>query len=126
MKKELTCIVCPNGCSLEAAYEQADGKVAVLSVCGNTCPRGEAYARSELTDPVRTLASSVLVEGGELPLVSVRTSRPIPKDRIMDVMRVIRELRVKAPVEAGYVLAGDVLGLGTDIVATKNVRACGN
>ena len=42
-KRELTCIVCPMGCSLEVTLE--DGKV--LSVKGNGCPRGEAYGKNE-------------------------------------------------------------------------------
>ena len=77
MLREMTCIVCPNGCDLEIQVE--DGKV--LSVKGALCRRGEAYAEQEITDPRRNIATSVLVDGGELPLASVRLTAPIPKAR---------------------------------------------
>ena len=67
MKKQFTCIVCPNGCEIEAEVENGQ----VISVTGHTCPRGEQYVRQELTAPRRTIASSVLVKGGELPVTSV-------------------------------------------------------
>ena len=73
MNKEMTCIVCPNGCTLKLDYEIREGKPVLAKVTGNLCPRGLEYARQELLAPKRTIASSVLVEGGELPLVSVRT-----------------------------------------------------
>ena len=120
MNKELTCIVCPNGCDLHIAYEKS--AIEVLSVEGALCKRGETYARQELIAPKRSIASSVLVEGGELPLVSVRTKGVIPKNMIFPVMKEIRKTVVKAPVEEGSVLIPDVLGLGIDVIATKRVE----
>ena len=76
----------------------------------------------ELIAPKRSIASSVLVEGGELPLVSVRTKGVIPKNMIFPVMKEIRKTVVKAPVEEGSVLIPDVLGLGIDVIATKRVE----
>ena len=61
MKKQFTCIVCPNGCEIEAEVENGQ----VISVTGHTCPRGEQYVRQELTAPRRTIASSVLVNVGD-------------------------------------------------------------
>lgn len=87
MNKELTCIVCPNGCDLHIAYEKSAETIEVLSVEGALCKRGETYARQELIAPKRSIASSVLVEGGELPLVSVRTKGVIPKNMIFPVMK---------------------------------------
>ena len=55
MKKQFTCIVCPNGCEIEAEVENGQ----VISVTGHTCPRGEQYVRQELTAPRRTIASIV-------------------------------------------------------------------
>ena len=91
MNKELTCIVCPNGCDLHIAYEKSAETIEVLSVEGALCKRGETYARQELIAPKRSIASSVLVEGGELPLVSVRTKGVIPKNMIFPVMKEIRK-----------------------------------
>lgn len=117
MKRTFTCIVCPNGCEMEAEYEGT----TVLSVSGNLCPKGKAYATQELVDPQRTIATSVRVLGGELPLVSVRLTRAIPKDRIFDVMREINRQELFAPVGIGDVVIHDVLGLGSDVIATKNI-----
>lgn len=122
MNKEMTCIVCPNGCTLQLDYEIREGKPVLEKVTGNLCPRGEEYARQELLVPKRTIASSVLVEGGELPLVSVRTRGAIPKEQIFPVMEEIRKCQVKAPVRAGTVLIPNVLGLGADVIATKTVE----
>jgi Uncharacterized protein with conserved CXXC pairs len=117
MNKVFTCIVCPNGCDIEAEMHGMD----IAAVEGALCPRGREYVEQEVRDPRRTIASSVLVEGGETPLVSVRLSAAIPKARIFEVMEKIRGLRVAAPVALGDVLLPDVLGLGCDIVATGNV-----
>ena len=75
MKKEFTCIVCPNGCTISAKYGE---NLENIRLEGAMCKRGEAYVRQELTDPRRTIASSVLVTGGESDLVSVRLTAPIP------------------------------------------------
>ena len=121
MNKELTCIVCPNGCDLHIAYEKAQKPLRSFPLRGRYVS-GETYARQELIAPKRSIASSVLVEGGELPLVSVRTKGVIPKNMIFPVMKEIRKTVVKAPVEEGSVLIPDVLGLGIDVIATKRVE----
>ena len=81
MTRSFTCIICPNGCEITAEYEGD----TVYAVQGAACPKGDAYVRQELTDPQRNIATSVLVEGGELPLASVRLSHPIPKKEIFRV-----------------------------------------
>ena len=119
MKRCFPCIVCPNGCELEV--ETRDG--AAVAVRGATCKRGEEYALRELTDPRRTIASSVRVLGGELPLASVRLDAPIPKKEILRVMDEIARVTLTAPVMIGDIAIADVLGLGVNVVATKNVAA---
>ena len=127
MNRMLTCILCPNGCELQVAYEavtEADGageSVKLLSVTGNKCPRGMEYAKQEIINPMRNIASSVTLVGGMMPLVSVRLTGPIPKAKIMDVMEVIRSVSVQAPVKIGDVIVENVLGLGVDVIATRNV-----
>lgn len=118
MKRTFTCIVCPNGCEMEAEYEGA----TVQSVSGQRCPKGKAYVMQELIDPRRTIASSVRVTGGEMPLVSVRTAHAIPKNRIFDVMAEINQITLQAPVALGQIVISNVLGLGSDIIATKPVE----
>ena len=118
MLREFTCIMCPQGCDI--SVELADGVVAGVS--GNRCPKGEAYVRQEIENPMRNIATSVLVDGGELPLASVRLSGVIPKGRIFDVMGEIREVELVAPVHEGDVAIHDVLGLGVDVIVTKDVE----
>lgn len=117
MLREFTCIVCPNGCDITAEIEDRE----IRSVTGAACERGEAYVRQELTDPRRTIASSVVIRGGTLPLVSVRLDAPVPKDRIFDVMDAIRKIELTAPVHIGDIAAADVLGLGCNVIVTKNM-----
>lgn len=117
MLKEFTCIVCPNGCEIQAEIE--DGKIQ--SITGATCKRGEEYVSQELYAPKRTIASSVVVTDGELPLASVRTTTAIPKEMIFDVMAEIKKVAVTAPVTTGQVVIADVLGTGSDVVITKDV-----
>jgi len=117
MKRTFTCIVCPNGCEMEAEYEGTQ----VLSVKGQFCPKGKAYVTQELVDPRRTIATSVCVKGGMLPLTSVRTTCAIPKERIFDVMAEINKQTLTAPVRIGDVVIKNVLGLGSDVIVTKNI-----
>jgi len=114
--RELTCINCPLGCQLTV---QIDGDN--ISVSGNTCPRGEAYGKKEVIAPTRIVTSSVIIEGGTIERVSVKTASDIPKGKIMDIMKEIKAMRVKAPVHIGDVIISNVAGTGVDIVASKNV-----
>jgi CxxC motif-containing protein len=115
--------MCPMGCELKAEFP-ATVRPEEITVSGNTCPRGREYAIQEMTDPRRNIASSVLVEGGELPLASVRLNKAIPKARIFDVMQEIRRQKLTAPVTAGQVVISDVLGLGSNVIVTKTVDKC--
>lgn len=115
--KELICIVCPKGCHLKV--DENNG----YSVTGNSCPRGAEYGKNELVNPMRTITSTVKVEGKEARRVSVKTSDNIPKGKIWDVMAELDKVVVKAPVHVGDVVLPNVLDLGVDIVATKNVKA---
>lgn len=116
--RELICINCPMGCQLQAALE--DGQV--ISVTGNTCPRGEEYARNEVVHPVRIITSTIPVSDGDLAMVSCRTNRAVDKDRIFDVMRAMKSLQAQAPVCIGQVLAENIAGSGADLVATREIR----
>lgn len=116
-RKYLTCIGCPMGCQL--IVDMKDGEV--VSVTGNTCQRGEIYARKEVTNPTRIVTSSVPCIGGKLPVVSCKTREDIPKDKVFACMEALRQVKVKAPVRMGDVLLQNVAGTGVDIVATKTV-----
>lgn len=118
MIRELTCISCPLGCTLRVELAP-NGSTKVQ---GNRCPRGEAYAKEEVTEPKRVLTTSVKVVGGDRPLVSVRTDRPIPKRLIPEAMKQIRDAVVTAPVQLGQVLVTNFLGTGANLVATRSVQ----
>lgn len=118
-KKELICIGCPMGCPLSVTLENG----AVTEVTGNTCPKGDAYARKEVTNPTRIVTSTVKVEGGDKPFFSVKTKEDIPKGKIFDCMAQINEIVAKAPVAIGDVLLENVAGTGIPIVATKAASA---
>lgn len=120
-KIELICIGCPMGCPLTVELE--DG--AVTKVTGNTCPRGDAYGRKEVTNPTRIVTSTVRVTGGTLPAVSCKTRSDVPKGKIFDVVRALKTVEAAAPVAIGQVLLEDAAGTGVPVVATKNVAARG-
>ena len=116
MKKKLICIQCPLGCQLEVDVG------STITVKGNSCPRGVVYAEKELTNPTRTVTSTISVTGGELRRVSVKTADGIPKDKIMECMREIRSLSVSAPVHMKQVILKSCAGTGIPLIATKEVR----
>ena len=109
MSKKFTCIVCPRGCALEVDDN--------LNVTGNFCPRGKAYALSEITAPVRNIASTVRILNIPNLMLSVKTSKPIPKEKIFEVMEEINKVGVNAPINLGDVIIKNVCGLDADIIA---------
>lgn len=113
---EFTCIVCPIGCRLRAVLENGE----VRSVEGNRCPRGIVYAQNEV-EPKRTLISVVKVSGGNLPVVSVKTSEPMPKEMIPEAMKILSKVTVQAPVKIGQIIIKDFLGLKINVIATRNI-----
>lgn len=118
--KVLTCIRCPRGCRITVALG-AGGEVEALS--GNACPRGDAYARAEVATPVRTVTTTVPVDGArDVARVAVKTAREVPKDAVLDVVRALADVRATAPVEIGDVVARDVAGTGVDVIATSRAR----
>jgi len=121
MRKELICVICPNGCRLQADIREGE-QPEVADVTGNLCDKGPEWARQEIINPMRTIASNVLVDGGDFPMVSVKTDFPISLKKIFDVMNEIRLRRVQAPVNIGDVIIEDVAGLPCNIIATRNVQ----
>lgn len=118
--KNLTCINCPMGCSLTVEMNGDE----VVSVSGNTCSRGDAYARKEVTNPTRIVTSTVKVTGGKSDMVSVKTKEDIPKGKIFECIKELQGVQVQAPVHIGDVIAADIADTGVDVVATKNIEKC--
>ena len=107
--KTITCIMCPNGCEITYDLE------------GGMCGKGPEYVKNEILNPRRTLTSSIKVTGGVIPLVSVKTTGSIPKDKLLEAMEHINELTVEAPVVLGQIIRKDFMEVGIDLVATKNI-----
>lgn len=114
--KQLVCIGCPRGCRL--TVEEKDGEFIVT---GNTCPRGKAFAISEMTEPKRTICSTVKTVFPGCPVLPVRVSDDIPKDRIFDVMREINAVVLAERIGRGDVIIENVLGLGVDVISTSDL-----
>jgi CxxC motif-containing protein len=121
IKKELTCVLCPNGCPLEVTLEE-EPTLTVKEVVGYHCKKGPEWAEQEIVNPLRTIASSILVEGGDFPLVSVRTDCAIPLGSISGVMKAIKATQVKAPVHIGDILIPKPAGTSCNIIATRHIR----
>jgi CxxC motif-containing protein len=117
-EKEITCIVCPIGCKI---LVRSNGTRCEIKK-GNKCKRGIEYARSEALDPRRMLTSSILIIGGKWKLVSVKTSKSVPKDKIFTVLKEIKKTSVKAPVKCGQILIKNVANTKIDVIATKTVE----
>ena len=117
MQKNIICVACPMGCGV--TVDIADNG-EILSVTGNTCKRGDTYARAECTNPVRSLATTVRVTDGIYNVVPCKSSGALPKDKITECMEVINKVEVNAPVKLGDVLVENILGTGINIVATNH------
>ncbi len=115
MTRELTCIVCPKGCTLKV---ELDGK-SIISVSGYTCKRGLTYAQTECTAPMRTLTTTAPIEGGGV--VPVKTDKPIPKELLFECMAQVNAVRVNPQAKLGDVVIENILNTGANIVTTKNL-----
>ncbi len=111
--RELVCIVCPRGCELSISDD--------LVVTGNKCPRGEVYAKKELTNPTRTVTSTIKISGSSISNVPVKTDKEIDKSKIFEVLKIIKSKEVMAPIKLGDKLIENPMGLDVNIVATRSV-----
>ncbi|MDD3999451.1 MAG: DUF1667 domain-containing protein [Bacilli bacterium] len=115
--REMICIVCPIGCRL--MVEEKDGKIIVS---GNQCKRGEKYAIEEVTAPRRPVTSIVPIKGGNVKMVSVKTSDSIPKELIFAALETLKGLVLEAPIKVGDIIVENVLNTGVDFISTKSVE----
>ncbi len=110
--EEIICIVCPNGCHM-----QIDGKEQI-KVIGNLCKRGEEFAIQELTNPMRSLTTTVRTTSKDMPMLPVRTKGEIPKSKIEEAMMVLNKIEISNSVTCGEVILKNILGCDCDIIAT--------
>jgi CxxC motif-containing protein len=115
--KIIRCIVCPTGCEIKVLQN----KDQQITFEGYTCKRGLEYAQQEYYEPKRILTTTVRVENGFLPLVPVRTDKPILKDKLSDAMKLIAEKKVKAPIKMGQILIKNVLNTDANVIASRDL-----
>lgn len=113
---EIICINCPLGCVMNVTKQGDD-----FIVLGHSCPRGKTYAIKECTRPTRIITSSLYVENGLYPVVSVKTNQDIPKEKIFEILNYLKSIKPQAPIRIGDVIVENILNTGACIVATKNV-----
>jgi len=118
MKKDIICIVCPKGCTIHVDYDET----GIKSMEGYSCKRGIDYATAEILSPTRVITSSVKIKNAKYTVCPVKTSCPVSKDKIQEVMKNICCVQVQAPVKQGDVIIKDVCGTGADIVATQTLE----
>lgn len=112
--REMTCLECPRGCQLMIDE-------GTLEVTGNSCPKGEVFARSEITNPMRVLTTTVVIKARDEKMLPVRTQSPIPKSSMAAAMSYIKNIRVQAPVDVGDIIVTDLVDTGVPLIATKRV-----
>lgn len=118
--KTFTCITCPRGCAITA--KEVDGQ---LVVSGNGCKRGVDYASSEYYHPSRVLTTTIRVEGGRIPLIPVRSTKPVLMDKIIPIMDQLAKTVIPAPIKMGEVLIQNIQGTGVNIVASRSLDKAG-
>ena len=113
----LVCINCPRGCHL--TVEKINDEIIVE---GNACPRGKVYATNELTNPLRVITSTIDIESNSYSRLAVISSEALPKGMMMDVMKELKNIKVKAPINRGDVIIKNILGLNVDIISSKTIK----
>ena len=114
---EVTCIICPMGCRAKVIFEK--GKALVVK--NVECPRGENYAINEFKAPVRDFFTTVRVKGAKIHVLPVRTTGPIPKEKIMNCALELSQITVEPPVKLGAIVVKNILNLGVDVIATRDL-----
>lgn len=112
----IICTVCPVGCRVTVSTDKTfkDG----FRVEGNTCERGRRYAIKEFTAPERTLTTIARAENGIM--VPVKTSCPVPKEKLFQCMEEINKKTLMLPIKLGDIIIKGVGGTEADLVCTRS------
>ncbi|MCB2289810.1 DUF1667 domain-containing protein [Clostridium sp. CS001] len=116
-KRELICIGCPTGCMLSAEISDESN----VRITGNACKIGETYGMKECISPTRILTSTVEVIGTDKLMLPVKTERDVPKDKILECIKALKGIKVKAPINIGDIILKDVANTGVNFIATKDI-----
>ncbi len=117
-EKHFICLGCPVGCSLTVFVEEK----GVIKVEGNQCNIGVEFAKEEVKEPKRKVTTSVRIKNAEYPLLPVYTDKPFPKDKIFELIKLLRSVKVEAPIEVDDIIIENVLNTGVNIRASRTLR----
>ena len=112
---EIKCKSCPLECDLEAKYISDEE----IEVKGNRCPRGRKFALDALLKTDLVLTGRVVLEGGKIRQLPVKTTGPIPDNRLEEGLKEIRKIKVQAPVKRGQVLIENFMNLNVDLISMR-------
>ena len=118
MKKLIICTLCPNGCEITAEYTNKQD----IELTGTLCDKGKAYSINECFDPRRTFTGNVNIEGCIRRRLPVRSTSPIPKDKMLECAEYLRKITIEAPVNTGDVIAENIFDTGVDIISAMSIR----
>lgn len=119
--REMICISCPIGCRLTVTWRQLDGALSI-SVAGNKCPRGEEYAREEISAPKRIVTATCSIDSDICVRAPVRTDTPLPKALIPELLKEAYRLKLRAPVRAGDIVIENFRGSGVNLIAGRTIE----
>jgi CxxC motif-containing protein len=117
-ESEVICVVCPLACRVTVSI---DDKGNVVNVTDNQCKEGGKYAINEYKFPGRVLTTTVLTESSGCKLLSVRSNKLIPKDRLRECAHFLAKVRVKPPVKIGQIIVTNIVGTGVDMLSTNEL-----
>jgi len=113
--KKMFCITCPAGCQLTVI-----GKGFDMVVEGNKCERGREFATHEMSNPTRTLTTTVRTKFPGIPVISVRTQGEIPRDKLMTAMHELSEIIIDEELGCGDTILEDVAKTGVAVIVTSS------
>ncbi len=116
-EQEVICIICPVGCKIKVINNQGN-----LEFFNNQCKRGAHYAKQEVLEPRRTLTSTIAVIGGSVKRCPIISSQPVLKQEMMEMMKIIRQTTIEAPIEVGDVCIANICDSKIDMIATRNIQ----
>jgi len=114
--KQITCINCPLGCRIKI-----DSLNNELNISGNKCQKGFDFAKAEMTFPVRSLTTTVKTVFENIPVLPVKTSGEVPKEKIPDIMQILSEVIIDNEINIGDVIINNIFGTGCNIVASGEI-----
>lgn len=115
--KVIRCIICPTGCEIKVIKDPSKK----ITFEGYTCNRGLEYAEQEFHEPKRILTTTIRVDNGIIPLIPVRTDKPMLKDKLNEALMIIAQTVVNAPIKMGDILIKDILKSGANIIASRDL-----